>query len=598
MEIGPLCDELLSIAEKMRHDVRNSLPDDDLNCFAILVDVLRVMDQLQLNAVTAPEEKRLPGPTLEIIAMGSNLAFCYLFKSMKVKGFPMRELTLDGKSEIVNLLYKLGGSLLINRVVDMGRTGIVSVSKESDTFKFSATESAKKQFLDHLLVAHHTKLQDKVEATTDSRFGEWNLVPPNAFDEIIRKPGSFLSVEKEDALVSSYILPNIDDIMLPHLSVWDSGHGLMMAYDTTPQIDHHFYARTFKIITRWQEDVGLHPDVELNGVSAADLTWVISFIVSFHLKHIHFALLAIKQFPEINVAQSLTRWTPLEDLKAGIIVYTKLTNQKVSAIFESIMMKQSDAKYLESRTEYFMPLIIDMGNDMVLMPVSSVLRNPLYSIISLIEARNPNIRDKINSEREKWQRKNLYSSFKGNRYQTIEGSINLRSGEKIITDIDAVVYDTVAGELAIFQLKWQDFNSNDVRKLRSKARNLTRDLDEWAKRVTTWIEQFGYQELKKCLRIKNTFETTTVYLFGLCQNAAHMGGYGYNVESSNLAICNWAQFQKNRTDIGPADRVFRKLFHALKEEAKITPPLRFLGTEFTVYGKTLEFENLWTILDE
>ena len=47
--------------------------------------------------------------------------------------------------------------------------------------------------------------------------------------------------------------------------------------------------------------------------------------------------------------------------------------------------------------------------------------------------------------------------FSGVKYITIDGNIKLRTGKKIVTDIDAAIFDRTTGELAIFQIKWQDF---------------------------------------------------------------------------------------------------------------------------------------------
>jgi hypothetical protein len=190
-------------------------------------------------------------------------------------------------------------------------------------------------------------------------------------------------------------------------------------------------------------------------------------------------------------------------------------------------------------------------------------------------------------------RTHLYALFLGVRYQRIEGNVKLKEDGKTITDIDAAIYDNLTGELALFQIKWQDFYYNDVRKLRSRASNLTKDLDEWAEKVSHWINIHPKTELIKNLRLVDGTVVNEVFLFGISRNKARMQGYGYAIKSENLAIANWPQFARNRFEIGPAERVFYSLFNKLKlQEKEKIEPIPFPVT-FNIGDQNLEFRDLY-----
>jgi hypothetical protein len=55
----------------------------------------------------------------------------------------------------------------------------------------------------------------------------------------------------------------------------------------------------------------------------------------------------------------------------------------------------------------------------------------------------------------------------------------------MLTDIDAVIFDRLTGELALFQLKWQDYSTNSLRETRSKASNLVKELDSCNRQTNT-----------------------------------------------------------------------------------------------------------------
>ncbi len=79
---------------------------------------------------------------------------------------------------------------------------------------------------------------------------------------------------------------------------------------------------------------------------------------------------------------------------------------------------------------------------------------------------------------------------------------------------------------------------------------------------------------------------------------SRVDGYGTELKKQNLAVCNWAQFQQLRTNIGPVDRVFEKLhsqiFNRVAPDLKLVPmPISYVVGE----GK-MTFENMWNRMEE
>jgi hypothetical protein len=198
-------------------------------------------------------------------------------------------------------------------------------------------------------------------------------------------------------------------------------------------------------------------------------------------------------------------------------------------------------------------------------------------------------------------RSEIYQIFQGTRYKRVDGNINLRDENRVLTDIDGAIFDNLTGELALFQLKWQDYFTNDVREMKSKASNLTNELDEWASKVDSWINKKGVSELIKALRLKlhKEHSISSIYLFGVSRFYARTQGFGYAVKNQKLAIANWAQFLRVRYEIGPAERVFHKLFETLREKMnEEVPNPKPLPLTINVSGKSICFENVWNDFDD
>jgi hypothetical protein len=242
-----------------------------------------------------------------------------------------------------------------------------------------------------------------------------------------------------------------------------------------------------------------------------------------------------------------------------------------------------------------MPLLIGLGNGLVMRPVSSLARNPFLSIRSLVEQRDANAVNAFLKPREEWLRSDIYALFQGNRYECVNGSIKVRDKGRVITDLDAAIFDRVTGELALIQIKWQDYHTNDVRHLRSKARTLAREMDDWATRVTEWLRDKDAMSIAQNLRL-NTHKNrpfSSIYLFGISRSTARTQEYGYPTTNSLLALANWPQFYRVRSEVGPAKRVFYGMHRALRAEKNQVVNTRAMPVEVKVAGHSIRFEDLW-----
>jgi hypothetical protein len=599
MDSDEICQELISIADNQLIEIERILPKDPFKAIVLLIEIIRVKDYWEVSKNILNMKGGISIQDLDLIRMGWNLATSFLFKPITEKGVPIQESTEQSRQIAGAIMHKLGCTTMIKRAVAMVKSGFLFVTKQEKKYLFQKTNIANDQFLDDMEFSYLNELEQKIKKHQEKRYGGWELIDIENYSDVSVKPGFFLGVKsQEEEKISSYILPNIDSLMKPLIRMWDSGRGLMIEYDTTPEIDNHFFAIATNLVHDWRNEAGFHPEAKFNGVKGADVAMIVLLIVSFHLKHIRFTALASEEFPNINIPQTLTLWAPLEEFANGIARFTGVDIAIVLKSIDIIMMKFDDAESMRQYSSRFMPLLINLGNGFVLRPVSGIIRNPFATIITLLEHRNLKVRHEISAHREEWLRNHLYAIFGGVRYQTVDGNVKLRIGNSMITDIDAAIYDNLTGELALFQIKWQDFFFNDVKKLRSKASNLTREMDEWCEKVSDWITQNGTAKLGKSLRLRNGTGNliTSIYLFGISRNAARMNGYGFSIKSDNLAIANWPQFVRHRFEIGPGEKVISKIFSILKsKEYKkiVATPLPY---EFLIGESILRFEDLWAEL--
>ena len=598
MTSNEICDELIRLSDEQLDAIEKILPTEPVLSLLLFTEMLRVLDYAGTAKENFDSAKGITFQDIEIMGMGWNLAAFYLLKKIESPGFPLKESSRSTQNHAASLLMGLGATTLVKRAVDMVRTSLMSVEKTDNIVTFRKTDTTNSQFPDMMEFSYLDTLENQIENSGDT-FGNWNLINRDNISQTFDRPGNFLS-KKKDAFLESNIMPDIESKLRTMVCPWDSGRGIMIEYGSTIEIDNHFLANAIKLVNFWRNQAGLHPDLKINNITGAELTAVVLYIVSLHLKHTHCVQIAYSKHPQISIPQSLTIWEPLEKLINDISEFTGMDRKVILEVFEVIALKADDVRFLQNYTSKFMPLLIDIGNGFILRPISSIRINPFFTIIALLEHRDPGINNKISNPREGWLRNEIYSVFAGTRYQRVNGNIKLRQGSEIITDIDAAVFDILTGELALFQIKWQDFFFNDVKKLRSRASNLTAEFDSWAEKITSWIDKNGTVKLSQSLKIKPVKgkKVSSVYLFGLSRNKARMQGFGYSIKSEKLAIATWPQFIRVRTEIGPASNVFKEIFARLKEEESHIVLTKALETDVRIGDLTLRFEDLWSAADE
>ena len=116
-------------------------------------------------------------------------------------------------------------------------------------------------------------------------------------------------------------------------------------------------------------------------------------------------------------------------------------------------------------------------------------------------------------------------------------TIIAKNGQRV-TDIDAVAIDYKTGEIALFQLKWQDHTSSSPKTLLSKSKNYTEEVMDWIERVTKWIESSSDVEIASLLGIRAKFvDKSKIYLFALGREHGNYSG-----EAPNTPNCVWTQW--------------------------------------------------------
>lgn len=586
---------LRDLAEVHLGAVLKQLPSDRLGRFVLFIEVVRAMDYWGTHAPALIGHSEKVSPSIDLMYWGWNRAVAELFEPLDQPGaFPLMESTFESRVFAARLMQEFGKVSLLRRLADMSERGIVEITRDGDEFQIQMGEDARAQFAD----ASDSDRLKAAEALLPSSSAGWTTASMRDVLRFPDMPGNYMAAA--DAPVKCWLRPDIEELIKPLVRPWDTGRGVMVAYDARIEVDKHYMAEALSLATQWCEASGIHPAAMLSSITGADITGVGASLISLHSKHFGCVSVAKKMYDHVSVGQSLTIWGPRAELEEAASIMSGRPGRVVHSVLNALAMTSEQAKKLADHSTPLIPLLFDLGNGFILRPVSCLTRNPFTAARTQHQWLDPGTVHAVAADREKWMREQLYSMFGGRRYICFPGNLKLRRGGAVLTDIDAAVYDRRTGEVGIFQLKWQDYSTNDVRQLRSKAANLSAELTDWSGKIMSWIEENGVSALDKSLRLKQKRReaVTSVMLFAISRSSVRTQGYGIRTDAPSLAMAVWPQFVRARMEVGPSARSLRDLHARLLQEYGQVPDVHPMPASIGVTGATLHLHDFWNRTDD
>jgi len=583
------------LAETHLAAVQKRLPNGTLERFVLFVEVVRAMDYWGIHGSLAGESQEGAGESLDLMYWGWNRAVAELFEPLEQRGaFPLMESTQGSRALAVGLMQEFGKVSLLQRLADMSEKGIAELTRDGDEFHVRTGADVRALFAD----ATELDRLKAAEVHLPSSNAGWEMTSTRNAERFPGMPGNYMALANTPA--KRWLRSDIEELIKPLVRPWDTGRGVMVAYDARSEVDQHYMAEALALATSWREASGIHPNAKLGTITGADVAGVSAALICLHSKHFACVSVAKKHFSQVSVPQSLTIWGPRTALEESISIVSGRALPVVHAAFNALAMTSEQAKKLANHSMPLIPLLFDLGNGFILRPVSCLTRNPFTAVKTQHQWLDSRTEHAVAADREDWMRSHLYAMFSGRRYSCFPGNLKLRHAGTTLTDIDAIVYDRLTGDVGLFQLKWQDYSTNDIRQLRSKAANLAAELFDWSGKVRSWIQEYGVSALDKSLRLKKKRRETVrnVFLFAISKAAVRTQGYGVVVDAPDLAMAVWPQFARARMEIGPSDRTLRDIHTQLLAEYGQVPKITPIPTSLDVAGTKVHIHNLWNRIDQ
>jgi len=265
----------------------------------------------------------------------------------------------------------------------------------------------------------------------------------------------------------------------------------------------------------------------------------------YSIKHIYCASTLINLHPELIDENLHICFFTEEDLTA-LIAKNQVTDvENAKMILDMLSLTPDNRDYFEHAKTLCAPLI-KVSQHQYIRSSKGFLDGAFKFALFKLHESYRNDWDRNVNTREDVFREQLYSLFDNERFLCVPHTILIESNGEARTDIDATVIDKFTGEIALFQLKWQDPADYSSFTLRSKASNFYIQTEKWLTVVRKWLENCDEAELASKMGIKKKHvrkDKVIIFVLG-----RHHGNYSrFSKPNSGCAWVQWYQLLQSIT---------------------------------------------------
>ena len=373
----------------------------------------------------------------------------------------------------------------------------------------------------------------------------------------------FSSMQKDKRILALQAQwPSIQEEMRPLCFVWLEE---FMGYNSTINIEAFFNDIAYYSAIHSTEWDYFSEDSKFNGVTYGNFIDAIIDSFGYAEKRMRFAELLQSSHPEL-LAENLFYNISVENETIELIQENRGCSKEEAYTILSCISLSSDNCELYDRGQVNCAPLIRISRNQYLHSVAGSLFHPFSFLLSSLQQKFPNDCSRNINFRESIFRKQLYETV-GSSFICVGHNIVIKHGNKTITDIDAAMIDKISGEIAFFQLKWQNQTVDSIRSLHSKALNYAKETMYWVESVKQWIENTSEAEIAGYLGngIKRTdVDKSKIFLFVIGRN--HGNYSGEKLTGENTVWAQWFQLIQCYLDF-PNCYSILDLFNILQENS-------------------------------
>ncbi|MNW40387.1 hypothetical protein D3C74_175000 [compost metagenome] len=385
------------------------------------------------------------------------------------------------------------------------------------------------------------------------------------------------------------LAPSVHKEMRENVYTWKKE---FLGYNTTLQIDSFYMKLAWLDIQKMIGSDSFPLDATFDGQTFEIYLSALSVLKSFSLRHLGFVtnqLVKSVNVSSINLVQYITL---ISDTRRYLSEALGIEEQLAGKVIDLLTLNEENRNFHCTKINGAMAPFLKISNNHIIYCHTGFDAQPVLFMLSELRRRYQKDWDRALEKREILFRKDIYSLFNMEQFLKIDRPIVIKQNGKVLTDIDAFIYDKVTGTLGLFQLKWQEPFADSMYERKSRKANFESESNDWIDSVNGWLENKTISELSASFGLKkNVFNNLNqTLLFVLGRNFSHFSGNSVPID--NAAWGMWAQVLRlfsDNTCIETDSLLW--LYRSLKNDNPIDKAKKFIdeeGFELMMNGYSIE----------
>jgi hypothetical protein len=508
-----------AIAAQRRHLTAYEKPAEP-----IVLETARALDHVFCRDLFPErnDDGDLPIGEAAIMSEGGNQAFARILpRQLSTGPFRMFPSTAQTRAQADTFLFHCGVLAIAERQAALLREGLLSC---------------------HV---------DKVDPALAREFGAEHILvldatSPSAYAEAIGRRGQRWAgteiVKRDRALERA--LGQRHRRMLPALAA--NAYVMEKYYlgcSPTREMVEHFTAWAELYLKRMPHQDMIGREEPIGGRKFGDYVAALTVLSGRSQMQLCFAGLLKDRFPGLVFRNLLTRVSAFPDLLEETAEALGSTTIEAQRLLSHLTLDPHTGSGHLERTDTAWAPVIRTSERFCVLPVFGLDINPFLYLVNDLRVRYPDDWFRLANTRERRWLAELETLFPTARWTTNARNLKLKRDGRAVTDIDFAVQDSSTGDLALFQLKWQQPTLSDPAVRRSNAANLLSQCNSWIEKVREWIRENGLPELTARLGFPKR-NPQQVHLFVLARYGAHFTDHGG--QRGEAVWSDWTHFRKVR----------------------------------------------------
>lgn len=296
-----------------------------------------------------------------------------------------------------------------------------------------------------------------------------------------------------------------------------------LGYDSTGEIDQHFYEKG-QLYSFSKSGYDSFPgDSVFGGYPFHLYRTVVGTLIGRMLAHVAFGQELKGMNANLSLLDLMTIFYRIDDMADDLGPLLGIESSVIEQILMVLTMSPGNRSLRTFVPGGSAAPFVQIADGMVLRSARAILDQPFFFMLKALRTLFASDWDSAVDRREGVFRNELYALFPQQEIVKVPKGVCLRDNGRVLTDIDAAMFDPRSGELGVFQLKWQDTFASSMAERASRKKNFLVPAHKWIEILSSWTAGRSPELLGQVLGLsaRQAQEVRNVRIFVIGRNFAH-----------------------------------------------------------------------------